>query len=279
MSRVVSVKVRGEFALFTRPELKVERISYIMMTPSAARGVLDAILFKPQMRWHVRRIVALEPDFPDDFPEAARKRPYRLVGIRRNEIQGKISTRNIDGWSKNPASFEPYLVDSAGREAVQGANRTQRNSLVLHHVSYVIEASPILTDKAGKPRLEPIDDDDDDRGPDSQTKYAEMFERRVRKGQCFHRPYLGCREFACDFRPLDGSEKEKTLSDWNESLGLMLYDIRFGRDGVNRPGFFHAKIAQGVLHCDTERPGPDDQPPVDVLGWNRDEQTADRRNS
>src|SRR5207248_4121469 len=113
MPASVSVKVWGELAVFTRPELKVERLTYPIMTPSAARGVLDAILFKPQMRWHVRRITALKPNFPSGFPEEASRLPYRLVSIRRNEIQGKIAPRTVEGWMRDPSSFTPYLVDSA----------------------------------------------------------------------------------------------------------------------------------------------------------------------
>src|SRR5437868_11970283 len=109
MPASVSVKVWGELAVFTRPELKVERLSYPIMTPSAARGVLDAILFRPQMRWHVRRIVALRPRFPAGFPEEEAVRPYRVVGIRRNEIQGKIAPGTVAGWMKTPATFAPYL--------------------------------------------------------------------------------------------------------------------------------------------------------------------------
>lgn len=116
MNTTVAVKVWGEFALFTRPELSVERISYGCMSPSAARGVLDAILFKPQMAWHVRRITILQPRFPGGFPGAEAKQPYRLVGVRRNEIQGTIAPRTVEGWMKKPETFEPYLVDSAGRE-------------------------------------------------------------------------------------------------------------------------------------------------------------------
>src|SRR5437763_10912262 len=96
----VSVKVWGEFALFTRPELKVERLSYPIMTPSAARGVLDAILFKPQMRWHVQRITALEPWW---LPADPHRPHYRLVGVRRNEIQGKIAPRTVEAWMKDPS--------------------------------------------------------------------------------------------------------------------------------------------------------------------------------
>jgi CRISPR-associated protein Cas5d len=264
MPNNVSVKVSGEFALFTRPELKVERMTYQFMTPSAARGVLDAILFKPQMRWHVRRITALRPKFPADFPEEAAKLPYRLIGIRRNEIQGKIAPRTVEGWIKDPSSFEPYYVDSAGRESVQGQNRTQRNTIALHHVSYLIEASPVLTEKANRPREKPPDVDEDP-GPDSVAKYVAMFQRRVAKGQCFHRPYLGCREFVCHFAPVDGSEQP--LAAWTEPLGLMLYDIQFGPGGLNRPGFFEAHVTRGMLHCDTVANGPNREPPIKVLGW------------
>ncbi len=261
--QTVSLKAWGEYALFSRPDLKVERLSYALMTPSAARGVLDAILFRPQMRWHVRKITVLKPEFPPGYPEASRQRTYRLVGVRRNEIQGKISTRKAEAWIKKPSDFAPYLVDSAGRDGPQGENRTQRNSLILHHVAYRIDASPVLTSKANLPRTRPRDDEPE--GPDTTTKYAEMFRRRVRKGQFFHAPYFGCREFVCRFAEPDGSEV--VLSDWNESLGLMLYDIRYGDDGINRPAFFRAEVVNGVLHCDTDATGPSGQPPVRVIGW------------
>jgi CRISPR-associated protein Cas5d len=270
MTMSVSARVWGQFALFTRPELKVERLSYPVMTPSAARGILDAILFRPQMYWHVQRITVLQPDFPPGFPAQAARQPYRLVGIRRNEIQGKIAPRTVEGWMKEPASFEPYLVDSAGREGAQGQNRTQRNSLVLQHVAYRIDATPVLTERANRPRIKP--EDAEDQGPDTVVKYVGMFQRRLAKGQCFHRPYLGCREFACHFAPLDGNEKP--LADWSEPLGLMLYDIRFGVEGRNRPGFFFAEIKNGVLHCDTRGRGPGGEPPVKVLGWDSEEQPS-----
>jgi CRISPR-associated protein Cas5d len=267
--QLVSVKVWGEYALFSRPDLKVERLSYPMITPSAARGVLDAIMFRPQMNWHIRKITVLRPDFPVGFPQESRSRPYRLVGVRRNEIQGKVSTRKVDGWIKEPASTAPYLVDSAGRDGPQGENRTQRNSMILQHVAYRIDASPILTSLANKPRKPGSPGDDDPEGPDTETKYAEMFRRRVRKGQCFHRPYLGCREFACGFTEPTGLEP--VMDDWTESLGLMLYDIEFGADGLNRPGYFRADIVRGVLHCDTSGQGPDGRPPIRVIGWNESE--------
>jgi CRISPR-associated protein Cas5d len=267
--QTVSVKVWGEYALFSRPDLKVERLSYPIMTPSAARGTLDAILFRPQMSWHVRKITVLEPQFPAGVPEVSRKKPYRLVGVRRNEVQGKVSTRKVDGWIKDPATTVPYLVDSAGRDGPQGENRTQRNSMILQHVAYRIDASPVLTHRANQPRKPGSPGDDEPNGPDTPIKYAEMFRRRVRRGQCFHRPYLGCREFACNFAEPTGDEP--VVTEWTESLGLMLYDIDFGADGANRPGFFKAEIVRGVLHCDTDGDGPDGQPPVRVVGWEKAE--------
>jgi len=258
MTHVVSVTVWGEYGLFTRPELSVERLSYPFMTPSAARGVLDAILFRPQMRWHVRAITALRPPtFPPGFPPAAAAQPYRLIGVRRNEIQGTISPGTVKKWMADPRTFEPYLVDSAGREGAQGQNRTQRNTLMLHHVAYRIDASPVLTLRANQPRQQP--EDEEDHGADTPVKYVEMFKRRVRKGQCFHRPYLGCREFAAMFA--EPSDKDEVLTGWTESLGLMLYDILFEPDG-NRPGFFDAKVTNGVLCCDTEGPNA-----IRVYGW------------
>jgi CRISPR-associated protein Cas5d len=261
MNTTVCVKIWGDFALFTRPELKVERLSYPIMTPSAARGVLDAILYRPQMYWHVRRITALKPAFPEGFPAQAARQNYRLVGIRRNEIQGKIAPRTVEAWIKDPGTFTPYLVDSAGREGAQGQNRTQRNSLVLQHVAYRIDASPELTERANQPRAKT--EDDEDHGPDTVAKYVAMFQRRVAKGQCFHRPYLGCREFGCHFA--EPTSADEPLADWSESFGLMLYDIRFASD--NRPGYFMAEVKRGVLHCDTKAPGPNGEPPIQILGW------------
>jgi CRISPR-associated protein Cas5d len=260
----VSVKVWADYACFTRPELKVERLSYPIMTPSAARGVLDAILFKPQMRWHVRRITILEPWWL--LPDSSRP-PYRLVGFRRNEIQGKIAPRTVASWMSHAADFEPYLVDSAGRESAGGQNRTQRNTLALKDVAYLIHASPLLTKKANRTRSKPHDVDEP-QGPDTVAKYVAMFQDRVAKGRCFHRPYLGCREFACNFALPDGQER---FVNWSEPLGLMLYDIRFGADfgaeGQNLPGYFEAQVKSGVLHCDTQGRGPHGEDPITVFGW------------
>lgn len=253
---VVSVKVWSDYACFTRPELKVERMSYPIMTPSAARGVLDAILFKkktdaktdklvPAFHWHIRRITALRPwsvnGHAPDRPE--------FISIRRNEVQGKIAPRTVTGWIKEPGTFEPYLVDSAGRDSAGGQNRTQRNTLALRNVAYRIDASVHM---------------DEFDASDPPVKYREMFLRRIEKGQCFHRPYLGCREFPCDFAPIDNTEQPM---EWSEELGLVLYDIRYGADGGNQPGFFKAAVNRGILHCDTADPGPNGEAPVKVHGW------------
>jgi CRISPR-associated protein Cas5d len=256
-SQIVKVKVWADWACFTRPELKVERMSYPVCTPSAARGVLDAILFKkftdtrtgkvvPAFHWHIRRITVLRPWWLPDDPE---RPPYQMVSVRRNEINDKIAPANVKKWMREPASFEPYLVDSMDRDDVQGSHRAQRNTLVLRDVAYLIEASIAMD---WYPPTDP------------PVKYREMFERRVAKGQCFHRPYLGCREFAANFAPPDGRER---AVDWNEDLGMMLYDVRFSPDGQNRPGFFLAQVHHGVLHCDTADPAPWGAEPVKVHGW------------
>ena len=177
MSPTVSVKVWAPYACFTRPELKVERLSYPAMTPSAARGVLEAILWRPQMQWHVRRITVLRPWLPPVPPDGT---PYWLVGVRRNEIQGKIAPLAVKRWIADNTTFEPYLVDSAGREGAGGQNRTQRNTLALRNVAYLIEASVFLTPRANQQRVCDASPDEPP-GPDTVAKYVAMFQRRARE--------------------------------------------------------------------------------------------------
>lgn len=228
---VVAVKVAGPWACFTRPEMKVERVSYPVMTPSAARGILEAILWKPQFRWVVRRILVLSP--------------IRFQAVRRNEVQDKIPVGTvIKKWMKNPSTFEPYYADAAGRE--EGSNRTQRNTVALRDVAYVIEASVHL------PRPSETD---------PPVKFREMFERRVEKGQCFHRPYLGCREFAADFKP---APKDAAPIGDTIKIGRMLYDIVYGPSS-NRPEFFEARLDHGVLVCDPEIVFPDEAKRKEVI--------------
>lgn len=225
-NEVVSLKVWSDLACFTRPEMKVERVSYPLMTPSAARGVLESILWKPEFCWYVRRITVLKP--------------IRYMSIRRNEVQDRIATNNVQKWMADPTTFEPYLADSAGRHDVQGENRTQRNTLALRDVAYLIEASIEVPN--GFSRSNP------------PIKYREMFERRVTRGQCFQQPYLGIREFAACFARPDGTEAPPDGLRLNEAhdLGLMLFDIDYTSQS-HRPLFAEATLRHGVLDVEVMR--------------------------
>jgi CRISPR-associated protein Cas5d len=212
--RRVKLRIEGEFACFTRPENKIERVSYAVMTPSAARGVLEAIYWHPQFTWKVREIQVLAE--------------VKTFSILRNEVNSKASPQ---------ASF--LMADE---------DRTQRHSVCLRNVEYLVIAEPVV-----KQNTEPA------------RKHIEIFERRVDKGQCYHRPCLGTREFAAEFSPADCDAKPPI--DWTEDLGLMLWDLDFPeRDpkrpwkrGVNeraiRPLFFHAKVDKGILRVPSEPMG------------------------
>jgi len=192
---VCELEVWGDLACFTRPEMKVERVSYDVMTPSAARGIFEAILWKPQMRWQIKSIAVLAP--------------IRWTTIRRNEVTERASTR----------------VDFLVADEI----RAQRSSTLLKDVRYRIAASPVLTNKAGP--------------EDSIVKYSEMFRRRVEKGQTFHQPYLGCREFACSF----ALPSALTAIAETRDLGWTLYDVEHPDDGECRPLFFRANLNTGVV--------------------------------
>jgi CRISPR-associated protein Cas5d len=201
----VEVRVSGELACFTRPEMKVERVSYAVMTPSAARGVLEAIFWKPQFTWQVKEIWVLK-----------RIQYFSMV---RNEVNSRASERSARSWQQR---------GWGGYDAV--ADRAQRHTLGLVDVDYLIRAQVQL--RHG--------------GHDEETKYRAQFRRRVQRGQCFSRPYLGCREFAADFRDPDGTEQPIPQS---EDLGLMLLDLTYAADGSGRgtPLFFPAWLERGVL--------------------------------
>src|ERR1700761_8998712 len=200
----VRVKVSGEFACFTRPEAEVERVSYPMPTPSAARNILAAICWRPEMRWVVTSISLLKP--------------IRYLGMRRNEVQSKISPASVKSWMADSTKYEP-LAAGAGA----GTDGTPRNSLLLRDVSYVIEAYPLVFNTSGD---------------NTPMKYCAMFERRVEKGQCFQRPVLGCREFAADFAPAGAGER---VAPVDEDIGRMLYGIIFRAEG-NWAVFFDAQV-------------------------------------
>jgi CRISPR-associated protein Cas5d len=193
------VRARGPMACFTRPELKVERVSYEVMTPSAARGILEAILWKPAIRWRVERIHILAP--------------ICFAQIKRNEVNSRLSERG---------DHVRYFADE---------DRAQRNTLYLRDVDYVIEAHFELTSKVGP--------------EDNMTKFIEMFTRRLEKGQHFHQPYLGCREFAAVVEPAPETLPPPDASLKLKPLGFVLHDLDF--ENGNKPRFFDAKIENGVI--------------------------------
>ena len=195
--KIIKVKVTGEFACFTRPDLKVERMSYPCMTPSAARGILDCILWKPEFKWYVRRILILNP--------------LQYFSIKRNEL-------------KNKQNAKPLIIED---------ERAQRNSIVLKDVAYIIEASV-------------FQDTFDAKNP--PVKYVEMFNRRVSKGQCFRRPYLGTREFACEFTIPD--KNDQPISE-TIPIGSLFYDMYYDQEGKPQPLFaYDMAIINGVLDCE-----------------------------
>ena len=207
MSYGVKLRVWGDYALFTRPEMKVERVSYDVMTPSAARGILEAIYWKPAIRWIVDRIHVLKP--------------IQFENIRRNELSNKVSI-SAKIMRKGNKPICQYIED----------DRQQRASLVLKDVEYVIEAHFELTG---------VDNSD-------PGKHLAIFERRARKGQCFHRPYMGCREFPANFEWCDVIPKSELTGE--QGLGFMLHDIDFANE--MRPHFFRAVMHSGVMDCRKE---------------------------
>jgi CRISPR-associated protein Cas5d len=223
-SRIARVKVSSDYACFTRADLKVERMTYPCMTPSAARGILDSILWKPEFQWYVRRILVLNP--------------IKFYSVKRNEI-------------KFDTGRNPILIEE---------KHTQRNSMILKDAAYIIEASIFQKEKSNKNMPEKyigrkgIDADKDG-----------IFVRRVRKGQCWRRPYLGMREFSADFMEPDGKELpiEETIP-----IGSMLFDI-FYNNGKPEPLFFYdVAVRNGVLNCevpenDKMMASSHHQPPMD----------------
>lgn len=206
------LEVSGEFACFTRPEMKVERVSYDVITPSSARAIFDAILWKPAIRWQITEIEVLNS--------------IRWISVRRNEV-GKIftapNTRQMQGESGELMGM--YIEDE----------RQQRAGLFLRDVKYRIHAD-LYFDQSK--------DADSDYG-----KYAAMFERRASKGQCFNQPYLGCREFSCDFKLIDKTSLANATQPIaeNKSLGWMLYDLDYSDPSNPMPRFFNAAMQQGVI--------------------------------
>jgi CRISPR-associated protein Cas5d len=192
-------------ACFTRPELKVERVSYPVMTPSAARGLLEAVLWKPAIRWQIERIHVLSE--------------IRFTSFRRNEVGTKASAPAAS-VVREGGIVQPVFADD---------DRAQRNTVALRDVDYLVEAFFSMTERAGP--------------ADNVIKFEEIFQRRVEKGQTFHQPYFGCREFAADILPVTGAPPP--IAD-SRDLGLMLWDIEYS-PRRNRPLFFPARLENGVL--------------------------------
>jgi CRISPR-associated protein Cas5d len=186
--------------------MKVERVSYEVMTPSAARGILEAIYWKHAIRWVVKRIHVLKP--------------ITVTNVRRNELGSKIKTGTVKKIMKNGGPLSVYIEQ----------DRQQRAALVLKDVDYLIEAE-----------FEYTSQEDNNDG-----KHLDIFNRRAAKGQCFHRPYLGCREFAAHFEPQQGEAPASPLKG-ERDLGWMLWDLDYSNPSNITPAFFHAKLSNGVL--------------------------------
>jgi len=226
----ILLEVSGDYALFSRPEMKTERASYDILTPSAARGILEAIYWKPQIRWVVDRIGVLNP--------------IRFVNIRRNEVDAKIPVKGGSGVNAAMQAGEGML-----RMAVD-EHRQQRASLLLRDVRYWIQAHFEILEprlEAGGPKL-----------PENEVagKHLDIFNRRARAGQAFHQPYFGCREFPVRFRLVEPGEAypepHESLKG-ERDLGFMLHEIEFDQDFRTKrvrsttPHFFRAVMRDGVV--------------------------------
>jgi CRISPR-associated protein Cas5d len=208
------LEISGDFACFTRPEMKVERVSYDIITPSAVRAVFESILWKPAIRWQPEKVEVLAP--------------IRWTTLRRNEVGSKISAANIKSAMQRGVGAMALYVEE---------ERQQRASLLLRDVRYRVTASFAMTERTGE--------------GDNPQKFAEMFERRAAKGQCINQPYLGCREFACDFRLVDLRAEPAGIPEelhGERDLGWMLYDLDFSDATNPQPRFFYARMNDGVVN-------------------------------
>lgn len=207
-----SVDIQGDYALFSRPEFKVERYTYDVITPSAARGILEAIYWKPAICYVIDKIhIYNEPEF---------------TNIRRNEVSAKILCSDIKRQIANVESTKNCLCTS---ESIQ-----QRASTILKNVHYIIEAHFEMTGK------------NSDHNDECPEKHYNIFLRRVKNGQCFHQPCLGCREFPATFKLVEGEIPESKLNG-EKDLGFMLFDMDFSDLENIVPIFFRAKMNDGII--------------------------------
>ena len=221
-NNLVNVRVWGDFACFTRPEMKVERVSYPIITPSAARGILEAIFWEPEMFYLIDSIRVVKKG--------------EWTRFKRNEVQSVVSLTKI----------QP-IVAGAGSDTDQ----TQRNTLALNNVEYIISAEVYLTEKSVEKNL---------------IKYIAQIKRRAEEGKCFHRPSFGCREFAADFDWVEDADltlktrlEETDRERWENDFGLILYDVfshgkrNSGKNVEANPSFFHARIENSIMDCNPNR--------------------------
>lgn len=210
MGKGVKVRVWGDLALFSRPEMKVERCSYDMMTPSAARGILEAVYWHPGMRWVVDRIYV--------------RKPVQFTSIRRNEVKSKISANNV--LSVMNGGDKPLFISS--KEDI-----VQRAAILLRDVDYVIEAHFEMTEKASP--------------CDNPGKFKDIVMRRLRRGECYHMPYFGCREFPANFELFEQENVDTAYVGEERDLGYMLYDFDYSDSEDIQPMFFRAVLTNGIL--------------------------------
>lgn len=206
---MIQLEVWGPYALFSRPEMHVERVSYEVPTPSAARGLVEAVYYHPGLQWHIRRIYVLNP--------------IRFTNIRRNEVKSKVLASDV--YSSMQGSGRPLSIVTSQQIA-------QRASMLLQDVHYVIEAEFTMTDRAAP--------------SDNPGKFQDIVTRRMAKGQCYHAPYFGCREFPAHFRAWPGGPIP-TIQE-SRDLGFMLYDFDYSDPKNITPLYFHAKMENGVIN-------------------------------
>ena len=219
MSHGVRVNVWGDYALFSRPEMKVERCSYDVMTPSAARGILEAIYWHPGMRWIIDRIYV--------------RNPIEFTSVRRNEVKSKIQATSV--LSAMNGGEKPLYIST--KEDI-----AQRAAIILRNVDYVINAHFEMTERANE--------------SDNEGKFKDIIMRRLRRGQCYHTPYFGCREFPVNFELYEDAEIETAYADQIKDLGYMLYDLDYSDPENIQPMFFRAELRNGILdlrNCEVVR--------------------------
>lgn len=206
----VKIKVWGPYALFSRPEMKVERCSYDVLTPSAARGLLEAIYWHPGLRWSIDKIQVVKP--------------IRFTSVRRNEVKSKVSASNAlqvyNGVDK------PLYINT--KEDI-----VQRASILLCDVEYVIEAHFEMTEKAN--------------ATDNPGKFQDIIKRRLKRGECYHMPYFGCREFPANFALCEEEISSYYENEPEKDLGFMLYDMDYTDPNNIQPMFFRAVMKHGTI--------------------------------